>query len=516
MARRVWTVARVEEIQRLMSEGLSDRQIARTLRCRRSRIREVRELGPAACQVIAAPAVAIEPGWSAGIEWSAVLDEIGRGFEIKSVWDERAGTATTYPNFWKYLHRRYPNLLTHTVTLREFAPGSTCEADWAGDKIPWWDRSSHRHESHVFIGILCHSQLLFAWSGENEKKSNWLLAHQRMFTFFGGAPQVVVPDNLKTGVKKAHLYDPDLNPAYTELATHYGTAIVPARVRRPRDKALVENGVGLVMRLFRWVYRHHRFRSVAEVNEALSQITARINERPHSRFRTSRRARFEANERAALRPLPEIPFEQIEWKRAKVHPDCTVSVEATYYSVPFIHRGKEVRVKITPHQVEIFMGLERVALYARDRSRSGASRIETSHLPPNSRAYLETTPQSLLSQARFISAPLHAFIDELFQLDALAHVRRVQGFIRHAREVIAKFGRSDAEPRIALAVEQMRRFDRARVTYFSEQLAVLRKQSLRVSPVREIRRIPGNPMLRRYSPAGVIEVLATAHPPAGE
>lgn len=277
----------------------------------------------------------------------------------------------------------------------------------------------------------------------------------------------------------------------------------------------MENGVGLVMRLFRWVYRHHRFRSVGEINEALAQITFRINERPHSRFRTSRRARFEASERAALRPLPEIPFEQIEWKKAKVHPDCTVSVEGAYYSVPFIHRGKEVRVKLTPHQIEIFVGLERVALHARDRSRSGARRIETSHLPPNSRAYLETTPQALLSQARFISTPLHGLIDELFSLDALAHLRRVQGFLRHARDEIARFGRSDAEPRIALAVEQMRRFDRARVTYFSEQLAVIRKQRLPTAPEREIERIPGNPMLRRYTPAGVIEDVAT-HPPAGK
>ncbi len=204
----------------------------------------------------------------------------------------------------------------------------------------------------MFIGILAHSQLLFAWSAENEKKINWLLAHQKMFAFFGGAPQVVVPDNLKTGVKKTQLYDPDLNPAYTELASDYGTAIVPARVRRPRDKALVENGVGLVMRLFRWVYRHYRFRSIFEINEALALITARINDRPHSRFRTSRRARFEAGERAALRPLPEIPFEQFEWKKAKVHPDCTVLLEGAYYSVPFVHRGKEVRVKVTPHQLE--------------------------------------------------------------------------------------------------------------------------------------------------------------------
>src|SRR5690606_1025832 len=163
---------------------------------------------------------------------------------------------TGYPNFWKYLQRQYPALLSSTVTLREFSPGEYCEVDWAGDRIEWRDSRGHRREAHVFLGILCHSQLIFARAFENERKDSWLSAHERMYAFFGGVPRVTVPDNLKTGTKRAHLYDPDLNPSYTELSVHYGTAIVPARVRRPKDKALVENAVGIVMRLFRWSMRH--------------------------------------------------------------------------------------------------------------------------------------------------------------------------------------------------------------------------------------------------------------------
>lgn len=497
MARRAWTVARIEEIQRYIQEGRSDREIARTLRCRRTRVREIRELGDAAAQAIAGlPAGAAEPAWTTRVEWTSVTSEISRGFEIKRIWEERAATATGYPNFWKYLNKRYAWLMKRTVTLREFDPGTHCEVDWAGDKILWWDSHGHRREAHVFVGILCHSQLIFAWAAPDERKHNWLTAHQKMFSFFGGVPRVIVPDNLKTGVSKAHLYDPDLNPSYIELARHYGTAVVPARARRPQDKALVENAVGIVMRLFRWIYRDRRFHSIAEVIQALSVVCSRINAKAHSRFRTSRSARFESLEQAHLRALPELPFEEIEWRTASVHPDCTISVEGATYSVPHVHRGKEVRVKLTARQLEIFVALDRVALHARDRGKSGARHIVPEHLPINSQAYREATPQNVLSQARFLSPTLHAFIDSIFQEDTLGHLRRSQGFIRHAREEIGRFGRADAEPRIALATEQMRRFGKIRVQFFEEQLKQLRKQKPAPSADREIQRIAGNPMLR--------------------
>ncbi len=140
---------------------------------------------------------------------------------------------TGYSNFWKFLGKRYSWLMKKTVTLREFEPGTHCEVDWAGSRIPWWDHRGQRREAHVFLGILCHSQLIFAWASADERKHNWIAAHQKMYSFFGGVPRVTVPDNLKSGVSKAHLYDPELNPGYSEMGRHYHTAIVPARVRRP-------------------------------------------------------------------------------------------------------------------------------------------------------------------------------------------------------------------------------------------------------------------------------------------
>lgn len=502
MARRTWSVERVEDIRRYIEQGLSDRQIARAMKCRRAKIREIRELGAAAptALVTVAAAGATDPEWATGLEWAAILEELGRGFEIRRIWEERAEGVTSYANFWKYLSRRHGWCLKQTVTLREFDAGTHCEVDWAGDRIPWWDEKGHRHEAHIFVGILCHSQLLFAWAAADEKTTSWLTAHEKMYRFFGGAPRVTVPDNLKTGVKKAHLYDPDLNPLYTELARHYGTAVVPARVRRPRDKALAENAVGQLMRLYRWMWRGRKARSLAEINEGLKAAYDRINGKVHSRFKTSRRERFEKNERSMLKPLPEQPFEQVEWKTATVHPDCTVSVESNYYSCPHIYRGKQMRVKLTARQVEIFINRDRVALHGRHRAKEGRRIIDPGHLPPNSQAYRETTPQNILCQARFLSTELHGFINRLFQDDTLVHLRRAQGFIRHAREEITRYGRTEAEPRIGQAVSQCERFTKIKVSFFEAQLCQLRilklKNSLATTD-REIARRPGNPMLRQ-------------------
>jgi hypothetical protein len=226
MPRKGLTMARVHEVLRLIQEGLSDRQIARALALRRSRVAEIRGLGDEAPTVLGT-AVFPEPLWTDGVDWEAVDREIREGHELKRIWEERAAERTSYPNFWKYLNRRFAPLLKETVTLREFEPGGHCEVDYSGDPVMWWDERNRPQKAQIFVGILCHSQLLFALATVDQKKASCLLAHQKMYAFFGGVSRVTVPDNTKTGVLKAHLYDPDLNPAYLDLAIHYGTAVVP-------------------------------------------------------------------------------------------------------------------------------------------------------------------------------------------------------------------------------------------------------------------------------------------------
>ena len=249
-----------------------------------------------------------------------------------------------------------------------------------------------------------------------------------MFSFFGGVAHVTVPDCLKQGVLKCHLYDPDLNPGYAELAVQYATAVVPARAKKPKDKAVVEGLVKILTRYVRFRYRRHRFTSLSEINRALGECIERVNDRRHTRFGVSRRERFETLEKAALKPLPIGEVDCGDWKEAKLHADCYVSVEGDYYSAPHIHRHKKLRIKITENQVELFLGLERLAIHPRSRHRNGKRVFIDAHFPPASQAYYEATPQKLLSQSRFIHPELNRLFVELFNTDVYGNIRRCQAW----------------------------------------------------------------------------------------
>jgi hypothetical protein len=488
--------------KQLLDSEKSDRKIARVIGCRRELVKKLRGCNEIEIQNIlraknSGPIHA--PEWSALVNWENVVGLIKKGFEIKRIWEDTCAEHTTYSNFWKYIQKNLKPLLKGTITLRSFGPGSQCEVDWAGDKIPWINIHREKHESHVFVGVLCFSQILFARATSDEKQANFIDAHERFFIKMGGVPAVTVSDNLKTGVKIPDRYDAELNPVYQDFAKHYGTTIVPARVYKPKDKSIVEGAVGIIMRYFRWVHRNHNFSSLADINLALETVCSHINERKHTRFNTSRLQRFLELEKPALRRLPEQCFEQVEWKTATLHLDNTLEVYRAFYSAPHALRGKKLRVKLTKNTVEIFYDLNRVALHRRDRNQRGNRIIDLSHLPSNSRAYLENTPQSILSQARFINAELFGLIDELFKVDTLANLRRALGLVRYARVELETCGRHDAELRIKEAILQMTRFDKIRVRFFRETIDRLRiaHQLDQTKINRDITRAPGNPMLRQ-------------------
>lgn len=493
MAGRRITVVKYGEVKRLLAAGRRVREIARGLKISRKTVRAVRdgELGSPD-----EPRALPDPLWMNQVEWPAVIHDLSLGHPLKFIWEERAKSAITYPNFWKQFYRKFPHLREAAITLRDFEPGERAEVDYAGGKVEWVDlKTGEIFEAVVFLGVLGYSQKIFAWAAEDMKSRNWLASHRRMFTAFGGVPSVTVPDCLKQGVIKCHIYDPDLNPAYSELAAHYGTAIVPARPKHPKDKALVEGGVRLVMRLLRWKYRRHTFTSIGEINRALEKCVEEINAKPHSRFKISRSERFEAQERAALKRLPTMHFSSAEWKRAKLHADCFVAVESNFYSAPHIHRGKELRIKLTETQVEIFLDLERLAMHPRSHGHKGVRVKCPEHFPESSKAYYEATPQSLLSQSRFIHADLHAVVVNLFNEDVYGNIRRVQGLLRIAVKEINATSQPLAAPRIAAAVAQMNRFNQFRVKYFEDCLKKLRQEKNQEEEREIVRNLP-NPMLR--------------------
>lgn len=327
-----------------------------------------------------------------------------------------------------------------------------------------------------------------------------------MYDFFGGVTIVTVPDCTKTAVSKCHIYDPDINPSYSDMAKYYQTTIAPARPYRPKDKALVELSVKLVMRMFNWMYRRHTFLSIAEINEALQAVITKINTKPHTRFKVSRQDMFDKFEKPKLKPLPSTPYESVEWREVLLHPDCLVIVEGNYYSAPHIYRGKTLRVRLSESLVELFLDGERLAAHVRSRC-IGKRVIEKDHFPDNAKAYYEATPQNLISQSRFISDDLFELVTELFHKDTISYIRIVQGLIRKAKKHTNAVGKEQAQLHFSKAVTAMRAYNKIRVPYFQDLLTAYRKEMIKGED-REIKRRPGNPMLR-YSDSNIQELSKT-------
>lgn len=280
-------MARHDEIRRRLAEGRGVREIARALKVSRTTVLEIRD-GVKAVPVPQRLRTA-DPLWMGQVAWPGVIEDLRQGHALKLIWDEKAKTLTTYANFWKQFYRKFPEYRAASVTAREFAAAERVEVDWAGDPIEWVDlKTGELHKAWVFVAGLGFSQLLFAWAAPDMKSMHWLASHKRMFEFYGGVPHVTVPDCLKQGVLKCHIYDPDLNPEYAQLAAHFSTSIVPARPGTPKDKAIAEGLVKILSRYVRFAYRKHRFSSMGEINRALGECVEKINNRVHTRFRVSR------------------------------------------------------------------------------------------------------------------------------------------------------------------------------------------------------------------------------------
>ena len=195
--------------------------------------------------------------------------------------------------------------------------------------------TGEEEEAQIFVACLGASNYIFAEATPSQALPHWLGSHQRALNYLGGVPKCIVPDNLKSGVNEACRYEPELNRSYQELAEHYSLAIIPARVKKPRDKAKVEKAVQEVERWIIAPLRHEKFTSFSSLNESIGILLKRLNERLMSGYGMSRQQRFEQVEKAVLRPLPKYPFVLAEWKQASVNLDYHIDVERHYYSVPY-------------------------------------------------------------------------------------------------------------------------------------------------------------------------------------
>jgi transposase len=202
----------------------------------------------------------------------------------------------------------------------------------------------------------------------------------RAFEAFGGVPQVLVPDNLKAAVTRAHRYEPELNRTYADLAQHYGVAVVPARAVHPRDKAKVEVGVQVVERWILARLRHHTFFSLHDLNRAITDLRADLNTRPFKKVPGSRQIAFESLERPALRPLPPAPYDYAEWKLVRVNIDYHVEIERHDDSVPYVLVKHQLEARLSARVVELLHQGKRVASHRRSRDK-GRDTTVTAHMP---------------------------------------------------------------------------------------------------------------------------------------
>ena len=324
---------------------------------------------------------------------------------LQLVWEEYR---ETQPDGYRYsqfcdLYRRWRR--NQDVVMRqEHRAGEKLFVDWAGDSIPIYDaRTGEVRPASLFVAVLGASTYTFARATLSQDLGNWVECHVAAFEFCQGAPRLVVPDNPRTGVNRACRYEPDLNRTYQEMAAHYGVAVLPARPRKPRDKAKVENAVLVAERWIIAALRHHKFYNLADLNEAISELLEKLNNRPFRKRDGSRTSLFAALDRPALQPLPSERYELAFWKTVRASIDYHVEVDRHYYSVPYQLAGQKLEARATAVTVEIFHCGRRVASHIRNSQPYRHSTV-SAHMPKSHQAHLEWTPSRLIHWAEGIGA----------------------------------------------------------------------------------------------------------------
>ena len=299
------------------------------------------------------------------------------------------------------LYQRWRSKLD-VVLRQEHKAGEKMFVDWAGATIPVYDRhSGQAWPAALFVAALGASSYTWAEATRDQQMEAWLRAHVHAFEHFRGIPSLVVPDNAKTGVTRAHRYDPDLNPTYYNFALHCGFGIVPARPYKPRDKAKVENAVQVAQRWIVAALRNRKFFSLEELNAAIRELLDKLNNRAFRKKDGTRATVWEAIDKPALKPLAMEPFDLSEWSRARVNIDYHVTFDSNLYSVPYNLVHELVEIRSTPTTVEILHKGTRIASHLRSRGR-GQAITNQEHRPKSHRAHLEWTPSRMVHWAETI------------------------------------------------------------------------------------------------------------------
>jgi transposase len=404
-----------KQILRLRAEGVSQRGIAEVLGCSRNTVAavfaaantaglgfgQVSDLAADEVRQLLLPDPVKAVSGRVAPDFEYVHRELARpSVTLLLLWNEYVATCRGsggVPYRYSFFHEQYRRWVTSTgASMRVLRnPGESIEVDWAGDPMRFADPvTGAPTDAWLFVAALSYSAYAYVEAFTDMKLGSWIEAHVHAFEAFGGAARLLVPDNLRTGVSRSDRYEPALNPAYARLSEHYGTAVVPARVRRPRDKPVVEGSVRFVAGQVAAVLRDRRFVGLAELNEAIFDQVAEINARPFQKREDSRQIVFARDERPLLMPLPPVRFELADLRKAKAGPNYHIQVEKNFYSVPSALIGRSLDVRLTSRTIEVFDGGDRVACHARLRGVTGRYQTVATHMPEAHRHQLaDWTPQ---------------------------------------------------------------------------------------------------------------------------
>ena len=418
-------MTKVKEILRLrLGKGLSERQVARCCQVSRSTVSEYEKRAQEAGLKWPIPdGIDLEEALMGAKErepkrkepnWSEIHREQKRkGVTLKLLWEEYKEVNPEGYQYTQFTVNYKKWLGTQNLSMRQIHKGGEkLFVDYAGQTVRVEDAEQGAYEAQIFVACLGASHYSYVEASRSQVKEDWVMAHVRALEYLGGVPEMVVPDNLKSGVTKACRYEPKINASYQEWANHYDTVISPARVRKPKDKAVVENAVLVVERWILARLRDQRFTSLSMLNEAIGRLLENYNEKPFQKRAGSRQIEFEEVDRPALRPLPRMRYSYAEWKKAKAHVDYHIEVDGHYYSIPYKYHGRRIDVRITRNLIEGYTKGERIMshrrLYGKQRY---ATREE--HMPPNHQWVAEWSPERFLKWGAEIGIHTKALLERI-------------------------------------------------------------------------------------------------------
>ncbi|MDD4510200.1 MAG: IS21 family transposase [Oscillospiraceae bacterium] len=345
-------------------------------------------------------------------DYASIHRELARpGVNLTLLWTEYCAKCESqgkkpyqYTQFCEK-YRQWARVTKATMRIQH-KPGDTAEVDWAGNTLDIHDPvTGEVSKAYLLVAVLPCSGFTYVQLCNDMQLENWLLCHVHAYSYFGGVTRLLIPDNLKTGVKSNTRYETVLNRSYQELAEYYGTAIVPTRVRHPQDKSHAEGTVKIASTWILAALRDRWFFSVEEAQAAVSDKLEELNDKPFKNREGCRRSAYLDEEKEFMRPLPNAPYEAAVWSpELKVGLDYLVSDGLNKYSAPFDLIGEKVSLRLTKMLVEVFYRGTRVAVHTREGVALREPMVKPEHMTPEHRKYLNYNENNFILWAESVGS----------------------------------------------------------------------------------------------------------------